>query len=107
MRLCLLIGLVLIGGAVPGHAQYAAFKSDDGILLISQRRGQYFSVDLPGGKIIPVGREEFTIAGEIKLCLHPACGGFVRGPINHGTHVRWLLQPECPRCGQRYVLGDT
>jgi hypothetical protein len=53
--------LILIGaGAVSAHAQYAAFKSADGILLISQRAGQYFSLDLPASKIVPVGQKEMS-----------------------------------------------
>lgn len=60
LLLVLLGALGALGSATPSLGQYAAFKSDDGILLISQRPGQYFSVDLPGAKIVPVGQKQAT-----------------------------------------------
>jgi hypothetical protein len=70
MQRLLLVYLALVGGAVSAQAQYAAFKSDDGILLISRRRGQYFSLDLPGARIIPVGQKEATHPSFI-ICDRP------------------------------------
>ena len=70
MKPLLLLCLATAGGAITAQAQYAAFKSDDGILLISRRPGQYFSIDLPGGKIIPVGQKEATHPSFI-ICDRP------------------------------------
>jgi len=53
---------------------------------------------------IVVGREEFDVAGEIMVCLHPECGGFVRGLIRRDGHVYWLPLCHCPCCGQRYLV---
>ena len=55
---------------------------------------------------IVVGREEFNVAGEIMVCLHPDCGGFVRGLIRGGGYIHWAPLCECPCCGQRYVIQD-
>jgi len=55
---------------------------------------------------ITVGREEFNVAGEIMICLHPGCGGFVRGLMRRDTHVFWSPQCQCPGCGQRYAIRD-
>jgi hypothetical protein len=52
--------VLLFAGLIPARAQYAAFKSADGILLISQRPSQYFSIDLPGSKIMPVGQKSMS-----------------------------------------------
>jgi len=52
--------IAFLCAATSARAQYAAFKSADGILLISQHRNRYFSVDLPGAKIIPVGQQEMS-----------------------------------------------
>jgi hypothetical protein len=51
-----------------------------------------------------VGREEFNVAGEIMLCLHPGCGGFVRGRVDRDRHVFWKPLCHCPTCGQRYLV---
>ena len=56
---------------------------------------------------IVVGREEFNVAGEIMACLHPDCGGFVRGLIRRRDHVCWSLICHCPDCGQRYLIQDS
>ena len=53
---------------------------------------------------IGVGREEFNVAGEIMVCLHPGCGGFVRGLVRRGGYVYWLPLCHCPACGQRYLI---
>ncbi len=55
-----LLSLIFLGicGATPAFAQYTAFKSADGVLLISNRPDQYFSFDIPGPKIIPVGENQ-------------------------------------------------
>lgn len=76
-------------------------------------RRQSHAVELLGGLIDPrrgpeitVGREEFNVAGEIMVCQHPECGGFVRGRIRRETYVYWTPQCACPACGQRYVIRD-
>jgi hypothetical protein len=51
---------------------------------------------------IVVGREEFNVAGEIMICLHPGCGGFMRGLARRAAHVYWQPLCQCPECGQRY-----
>ena len=56
------------------------------------------------GPEITVGREEFNVAGEIMVCQHPGCGGFVRGLTRRGSYVYWTLTCECPNCGQRYAI---
>jgi hypothetical protein len=53
---------------------------------------------------IVVGREEFSVGGEIMVCLHPGCGGFVRGLARRDVHVYWLPLCHCPECGQRYLV---
>jgi hypothetical protein len=53
---------------------------------------------------IVVGREEFSVGGEIMVCLHPGCGGFVRGLARRDVHVYWLPSCHCPECGQRYLV---
>src|SRR5438105_8777954 len=58
MKLVLALISFVLCGAAPTFAQYTAFKSADGVLLISNRPGQYFSVDLPAAKIIPVGASQ-------------------------------------------------
>jgi hypothetical protein len=76
-------------------------------------RRQNHAVELLGGRADPrggpeitVGRDEFDVAGEIMVCLHPDCGGFVRGLIRRDGYVYWTEQCECPACGQRYVVRD-
>jgi len=53
---------------------------------------------------ILVEREEFNVAGEIMVCLHPECGGFVRGLVRREAHVYWTPVCRCPHCGQRYRI---
>jgi hypothetical protein len=53
---------------------------------------------------IVVSREEFNVAGEVMVCLHPGCGGFVRGLARRDSHVCWLPLCHCPECGQRYQV---
>jgi hypothetical protein len=53
---------------------------------------------------IVVGREEFNIGGEVMVCLHPGCGGFLRGLMRRGSHVYWVPLCDCPTCGQRYLI---
>jgi hypothetical protein len=55
---------------------------------------------------IGVSREEFDVAGELMVCQHPECGGFVRGLTRCGAYVYWSPVCECPACGQRYVIRD-
>jgi len=76
-------------------------------------RRQTLAVELLGadtdprqGPEIVVGREEFNIAGEIMVCLHPECGGFVQGLIRHGAFVHWQTRCDCPQCGQHYLIRD-
>jgi hypothetical protein len=59
------------------------------------------------GPEILVGREEFNVAGEVMVCLHPNCSGFVRGLIRCGAYVYWSPLCECPRCGQRYAIRGS
>jgi hypothetical protein len=56
---------------------------------------------------IVVGREEFTVAGEIMVCLQAGCGGFVRGLIRRDGYVYWLPLCHCPACGQRYLIRPS
>src|SRR5262245_3877251 len=63
--------------------------------------------DPHGAPEIVVGREDFNVAGEIMVCLHAECGGFVRGLTRRDTHVYWTPLCHCPSCGQRYVLRDV
>lgn len=56
---------------------------------------------------IVVGREEFDVAGEIMVCLHPGCGGFVRGLVRRDSHVYWLPLCLCPACGQPYLVRPS
>jgi hypothetical protein len=60
--------------------------------------------DPPQAPEIVVGCEEFNVAGEIMVCLHPGCGGFVRGLIRRQGHVHWAPLCQCPSCGQRYRI---
>lgn len=76
-------------------------------------RRRYRAVELLGGSADPrqapeilVGREEFDVAGEVMVCLHAQCGGFVRGLVRRGGHVYWRPHCECPKCGQRYLIWD-
>ena len=55
---------------------------------------------------IVVGREEFNVAGQIMVCLHPGCGGFVRGLVRREDHVYWRSVCRCPECGQRYFIQE-
>jgi hypothetical protein len=55
---------------------------------------------------IPVGREDFNVAGEIMVCLHAECSGFVRGLTRRESHVYWSPLCHCPNCGQRYLVRD-
>src|SRR5437870_3063947 len=55
MKKLLVLTFAAMCAVRPVFAQYTAFKSADGVLLISNRPGQYFSLDLPGEKVIPVG----------------------------------------------------
>jgi hypothetical protein len=47
---------------------YRAYKSTDGILVISERPGQFFSVDIPGEKIHPVSK--IHLLGTDEAVLH-------------------------------------
>jgi hypothetical protein len=58
------------------------------------------------GPEITVGREEFNVAGEIMVCQHPGCGGFVRGLTRQRSYVYWPPGCECPNCGQRYAIRN-
>lgn len=62
--------LALLCAVASAPAQYAAFKSADGILLISQHPDRYFSVDLPGAKIIPLGQKDLSHPAFI-ICDRP------------------------------------
>jgi hypothetical protein len=62
--------------------------------------------DPRGGLEISVGREEFNVAGEIMVCLHAECGGFVRGRMRRDHYVYWVPHCACPACGQRYRVRD-
>jgi hypothetical protein len=63
-------------------------------------------IDPREGPEISVTRDEFNVAGEIMICLHPGCGGFVRGPLYRGGYIIWATRCACPNCGQRYVIRD-
>lgn len=56
---------------------------------------------------IAVGPEAFQVAGEVMICRHPACCGFVRGLVRCANYVYWLSLCHCPTCGQRYQIRPS
>ncbi len=60
---------------LPLHARegvdYAAYKSPAGVLIVSERSGQYFSIDIPGDGIHLVGPNEIYALGNVEAAHHP------------------------------------
>jgi hypothetical protein len=50
---------------------YTAYKSADGVLIVSERPNQFFSVEIPGEKIHLVGPNEIYVLGNAEAAHHP------------------------------------
>ena len=92
--------LLVALSATSARGQYAAFKSADGVLLISQRPGRYFSIDLPGAKIIPVGQKEATHPSFI-ICDRP------NDRVQEGRFVQVMPVPLAEFKGQPQESDET
>jgi len=49
-------------------AQYEVYKSGNGVVLLSKRQAEFFTLDIPGDKIVPIGMDSaphpyFTVDG--------------------------------------------
>lgn len=70
----LLVSLSVIGVA-PAWGErsvdYRVFKSADGVLIVSERPGHFFSMNIPGERIHLIGPNEIHVLGNPQAAHHP------------------------------------
>ncbi len=63
--------LLLTASSASSWAQYTAYKSADGVLVVCDKPGHYFSLLIPGHSVHLVRRNEVYVLGKPEEVAHP------------------------------------